>query len=106
MKIYNEYNYGSYMLFRGIPVFIDSRCDLYTPEFNKTDDDPNGRDIFLDALNIASLYDNYETKFASYGVTHVLIAPNTKLAVELEKDSNYEVLYHDDDSHFVLFKKR
>lgn len=106
MKIYNEYNYGSYMLFRGIPVFIDSRCDLYTPEFNKTDEDPNGRDIFSDALNIASLYDNYETKFATYGVTHVLIAPNTKLAVELEKDSNYEELYHDDDNHFVLFKKR
>ena len=25
MKLYNEYNYGSYLLFRGIPVFIDSR---------------------------------------------------------------------------------
>ena len=30
MKIYNEYNYGSYLLFRGIPVFVDSRADLYT----------------------------------------------------------------------------
>ena len=27
-RFYNEYNYGSYMLFRGIPVFIDSRADL------------------------------------------------------------------------------
>ena len=35
MKIYNEYNYGSYLLFRGIPVFIDSRCDLYTKEYTK-----------------------------------------------------------------------
>ena len=26
-KFYNEYNYGSYMIFRGIPVFIDSRAD-------------------------------------------------------------------------------
>lgn len=34
MKIYNEYNYGSYLLFRGIPVFVDSRADLYTPQFN------------------------------------------------------------------------
>ena len=24
-KFYNEYNYGSYMIYRGIPVFIDSR---------------------------------------------------------------------------------
>ena len=29
-KFYNEYNYGSYMIFRGIPVFIDSRADLYS----------------------------------------------------------------------------
>ena len=34
MRIFNEYNYGSYILYRGIPVFIDSRADLYTPEFN------------------------------------------------------------------------
>ena len=31
-KFYNEYNYGSYMIYRGIPVFIDSRADLYAPE--------------------------------------------------------------------------
>ena len=34
IKLYNEYNYGSYLLYRGIPVFIDSRADLYAPEFN------------------------------------------------------------------------
>src|SRR5699024_8643402 len=34
IRLYNEYNYGSYLLYEGIPVFIDSRADLYTPEFN------------------------------------------------------------------------
>ena len=34
IKLFNEYNYGSYLLYRGIPVFIDSRADLYAPEFN------------------------------------------------------------------------
>ena len=34
-KFYNEYNYGSYMIYRGIPVFIDSRADLYAPEFSE-----------------------------------------------------------------------
>ena len=34
IKLFNEYNYGSYLLFEGIPVFIDSRADLYAPEFN------------------------------------------------------------------------
>ena len=106
MKIYNEYNYGSYMLFRGIPVFIDSRCDLYTKEFNKCEKYPNGIDIFTDSLNIASLYDNYESKFKTYGVTHILVSPNTKLAVELGKDSNYRELHRDDGNYFVLFEKK
>ena len=34
MKLFNEYNYGSYLLFNDIPVFIDSREDLYAQEFN------------------------------------------------------------------------
>ena len=37
MRIFNEYNFGSYLLYRGIPVFIDSRADLYAPEFNGTE---------------------------------------------------------------------
>jgi len=48
-RFYNEYNYGSYMLFRGIPVFIDSRADLYAPEFNKKED------IFMDFINTSSI---------------------------------------------------
>ena len=36
IKIFNDYNYGSYLLLNDIPVFIDSRCDFYTPEFNGT----------------------------------------------------------------------
>ena len=35
IRLYNEYNYGSYLIFRGIPVFVDSRAELYTPEFNE-----------------------------------------------------------------------
>ena len=31
LRLYNEYNYGSYLLYKGIPVFIDSRADLYAP---------------------------------------------------------------------------
>ena len=49
-RFYNEYNYGSYMLFRGIPVFIDSRADLYAPEFNKKED------IFMDFINLSLIH--------------------------------------------------
>ena len=61
LKLYNEYNYGSYLLLNDIPVFIDSRCDLYTPEFNRnTGHGASGKDIFSDAINIANRSANYE----------------------------------------------
>ena len=106
IRIFNEYNYGSYMLYRGIPVFIDSRADLYTPEFNGTkneDGEYNGRDIFSDFINITSISTYYEDKFDDYGITHVLIRTNSKLEMLLIRDSNYKVLYSDDN--FILFER-
>lgn len=97
IKLYNEYNYGSYLLFRGIPVFIDSRCDLYSPEFNAD------KDIFSDALNIAGIGIDYETEFKVYGVTHVILYGNSKLAMLLREDERYKIIY--DDDYFTLFER-
>ena len=107
IKLYNEYNYGAYLLFRGIPVFIDSRCDLYSPEFNgtynKETNEYEGRDIFADALNIAGLAVDYKVKFEEYGVTHIILYQNSKLAMVLENDANYERIYY--EGNFKIFKK-
>jgi hypothetical protein len=105
LKLYNEYNYGSYLLYEGIPVFIDSRCDLYTPEFNANkEENIEGKDIFLDAINIASISVDYEKKFTEYGVTHVICYHNSKLAMLLADDSNYEEIYNDDS--FKIFERK
>ena len=107
IKLYNEYNYGSYLLFRGIPVFIDSRCDLYSPEFNGTYNKEtksyDGRDIFADALNIAGLGVDYKQYFKDYGVTHIILYEDSKLAMVLERDSNYRMLY--DEGRFKIFER-
>ncbi len=96
MRIYNNYNFGSYLIYKDIPVFIDSRCDLYSPEFNE-------KDIFSDALDIAGLSVYYEDKFDEYGVTHVITNSDSKLKMLLEKDDNYNVLYEDD--YFWIFER-
>ena len=107
MKIFNEYNYGCYMLFRGIPVFIDSRADLYTPELNGVkgeDGKYKGRDIFSDYINISNISTYYETKFDKYDITHVLIRKNSKLNMFLSRDEDtYKELYSDDN--FVLYER-
>ena len=104
LKLYNEYNYGSYLLFRGIPVFIDSRCDLYSPEFNgDLDAGIDGRDIFSDALNIPGLSVNYENMFYQYGVTHVILYENSKLAMVLVSDPDYNCIYS--EGNFKIFER-
>ena len=104
MKIYNEYNYGSYMIFRGIPVFIDSRADLYAPEFNaEPERGIEGRDIFMDVMNIDDFKYDYKQAFKKYGVTHVILYSGSKLSYILEKDANYKMLY--DEGNFKIFER-
>ena len=107
IRLYNEYNYGAYLLYRGIPVFIDSRCDLYSPEFNGTYNKEfksyDGQDIFSDALNIAGLAVDYKVKFEEYDISHIILYQNSKLAMVLENDSDYERIYYEDN--FKIFKR-
>ena len=99
MRIYNEYNYGSYLLYRGIPVFIDSRAELYTPQFNGV----VGRDIFSDYINISNISTYYEDKFESYGITHVIVKRNAKLNMFLSRDKKYKQLYV--DKYYVIYER-
>lgn len=107
IRLYNDYNYGSYLLFQDIPVFIDSRCDLYTPEFNGTYNKEKkkyeGRDIFSDSINTSSISKYYENTFDEYGVTHLLIKKSSKLNMLLSKNDNYKQLYSDDQ--FVVIER-
>ena len=100
IKLYNEYNYGSFLLFRGIPVFIDSRADLYSPEFNE------GVDIFNDYLNLAGLsIDNVEEVLDKYGITHLIMYKDAKLRTFIKQDKEkYEQLYEDD--HFCIYERK
>ena len=93
IRIYNEYNYGSYLMYRGIPVFIDSRSDLYLEEFNK------GVTIFKDAMDQEV---NYEDTFEKYNVTHILINNLSYLNQTLKVNSKYNVLYSDE--YFTLYE--
>lgn len=99
-KFYNEYNYGSYMLFRGIPVFIDSRADVYDPQFTGLEDD-----IFSDFINTSSIGTFYNDTFEKYGITHVITYKNSKMNMIITKtaDSSLNQIYGDDN--FVIYER-
>lgn len=99
-KFYNEYNYGSYMLYRGIPVFIDSRADLYAPEFSGKEED-----IFMDFIDTSGIGTFYEDTFEKYGITHVITYKNSKMnmIITKTKDKNLKEIYS--DKYFVVYER-
>ena len=99
-RFYNEYNYGSYMLYRGIPVFIDSRADLYAPEFSGKEDD-----IFMDFIETSNISVFYEDTFDKYNITHVITYKNSKMNMIITKtnDQKYKELYS--DKYFVIYER-
>ena len=109
IKLFNEYNYGSYLLYRGIPVFIDSRADLYSPEFNKTDQN-EGQDIFMDFINTSNISRYYGSVFKKYGITHVIVYKNSKIKMLIEKadSEKYKQIYPNDETNkndnFVIYE--
>ena len=101
IRLYNEYNYGSYLLYRGIPVFIDSRADLYTPEFNKS---LGENSIFNDFLNSSNIGTYYGKIFEKYGITHIIVYENSKINMLIKNadSEKYNLLYSDD--YFVIYE--
>lgn len=98
IKLFNEYNYGSYLLYRGIPVFIDSRADLYAPEFN------NRNDIFMDFINTSNLGKFYGDTFEEYDITHIIVYKNAKLRMIIDETQpeKYNKIYS--DKSFVIYE--
>ena len=93
IKLYNEYDFGSYLIYRDIPVFIDSRSDLYTKPFN------HKTDIFNECMKIT---ENYGRIFNKYKITHILIYKDTELNQILAASSNYELVHK--EGRFTLYK--
>lgn len=93
VKLYNEYDFGSYLIYRDIPVFIDSRSDLYTKSFN------HKTDIFNECMHIT---ENYGRIFKKYNITHILIYKDTDLNQILAASSNYELIHK--EGRFMLYK--
>ena len=91
---------------------IDSRCDLYTPQYNtKTGNPDDGQDIFMDVQNVATGAAKYDEIFEQYGITHVITYSDSNLNKKLKKDSDYKKLYpttneeETKDTKFVIYER-
>ncbi len=98
IKLYTGFEYGSYFAYRDIPIFIDSRTEVYVKEFN------GGYDIISDYLKVFNYY-SYEEILKKYNFDYLIVYKNDSLDVFLELNENYEkVLEENDDIGYVLYK--
>jgi hypothetical protein len=86
-RIFNQYAWGDYLIYRHIPVYIDGRADLYTQT-----------PIWNAYLAVTGLTRNPAGYFAHQQIHWVLIAPHTPLAYWLATQSSWRLVYHSSQS--------
>ena len=95
--LYNGYNYGSYLLYRGIPVFIDSRAERpYSPEFNE------GVTVFDDYMEVSNGRTSYSDLFEKYDINYAISYQASIENTYMKEDENCIELYSDEN--FIIYK--
>ncbi len=83
--VLNDYGFGGYLIFSGIPPFIDGRAELYGDEFIKR---------YVQAMLLES--DELPKLLDQYGIAWTLIAPERPAALLLDHLPGWRRLYADD----------
>lgn len=84
-RLYNFYDYGGYLIYKNIPVFIDGRADFYS-------DIGSYRDYF----RLTHLEDGYEKVLDTYAFDGFLVKKSTRLYDYLIKE-NYKIIYQENE---------
>lgn len=97
MRLFNGFNYGSYLEFKGIKTFIDSRSEVFCEEFNP------GCTVLKDWYLVYTDAQKYESVFEKYNITHAIAKDSENLSILLEEDENWKLIYSDET--WYLFEK-
>lgn len=89
MKLYNDFNYGSYLEFKGIKTFLDSRSEVFCEEFNPS------CTVLKDWYWTYTGEKDYKECFEKYDITHIAIQTSSSLSHKLEEDENWKIIYSD-----------
>ncbi len=81
---YNSYNWGGYLIWRNVPVFVDGRADVYGDEF-----------LFY-YLKAFELQADWADPLDEFNVEYVLMERDSLLGVLLASQADWEETYRDD----------
>ena len=84
-RILNDYDFGGYLIFRGVPVFVDGRADLYGDAFlTRT----------VDALSLAP-HGHLEALLRQYRISAILLRPSWPAVKLLNRMPEWKRVYAD-----------
>ena len=83
-RIYNTYEWGGYLIWRRIPVFIDGRTELY------------GDDFFRYYLQTTRVQENWQRPLDEMNVDLALLRRSSALATVLQTSIDWQEVYSDD----------
>ena len=90
-KLYNDYNLGGELIYNNIPVFIDGRADLYSPN------------ILKDYIIINNTSMNYKDLLNKYEFDYYIIDKYSNINEYLKENNSYTLIK--EDSNYLLYKK-
>ena len=91
-RLFNYYDYGAYLIYQNIPVFIDGRADLYS-KYN-----------YKDYQKISRLSYRFPQLISKYNFDYFLVPRKSGLSSYLKEDGSYVLIYHDDTCN--IFKTK
>ena len=97
MRIFNHFNFGSYLEVNGIKAFLDSRSGVFTEEFNP------GVTILDEWLDVINGGVHYNELFEKYDITHALLYNTELVQIYIYDDIEWNLIYQDDN--FSLYEK-
>ncbi len=82
-RIFNDVNFGDYLIFRGVPVFVDARADLYGQAFLKKTFDA-----------VSSAPDGHiQALLAKYGINAILLWPGMAVVPLINRMPGWQRVY-------------
>ena len=93
-NVFNSYDFGGYLIFSGIPTFIDGRVTPYTDDFLRK---------YSEAVNLVDIEKAF-LLLDEYKVTWVILRPKEPLAKALAQSAEWDEAYS--DKYSVVFVRR
>lgn len=79
---FNSYGWGGYLIWRGLPVFVDGRADVYG-------------DFLTTYFQVADLRETWREPLETFEIDYVLMEPSARLSTMLLSSPQWREVYRD-----------